>query len=86
MALVTFISFLVIIQAEALVKAQQDVGETMGQLGRVFIKLTKLETEEAIYNSQRTRAADIKCVAVATVKAGRLYRELNAQIVKHLVK
>ncbi|OAY85729.1 Sorting nexin 2B [Ananas comosus] len=71
-------------QAEALVKAQQDVGETMGQLGRVFIKLTKLETEETIYNSQRTRAADIKRVAVATVKAGRLYRELNAQIVKHL--
>ncbi|KAJ0978345.1 hypothetical protein J5N97_013819 [Dioscorea zingiberensis] len=71
-------------QAEALVKAQQDIGETMGELGLAFIKLTKFETEEAIYDSQRIRAADAKCVATAAVKASRLYRELNAQTVKHL--
>ncbi|CAH9069713.1 unnamed protein product [Cuscuta europaea] len=73
-------------EAEALVKAQQDIGETVGQLGLAFVKLTKFETEEAIYDSQRTRAADMKNVATASVKASRLYRELNAQTVKHLDK
>ncbi|KAK8596565.1 hypothetical protein V6N13_001181 [Hibiscus sabdariffa] len=71
-------------QAETLVKAQQDMGETMGELGLTFIKLTKFENEEAMYNSQRVRAADMKCVATAAVKASRFYRELNAQTVKHL--
>ncbi|KAI3470928.1 hypothetical protein Pfo_027591 [Paulownia fortunei] len=73
-------------QAESLVKAQQDIGETMGQLGLAFVKLTKFETEEAFYDSQRARAADMKNVATAAVKASRLYRELNAQTVKHLDK
>lgn len=58
----------------------------MGQLGLAFVKLTKFESEEAIYDSQRARAADMKNVATAAVKASRLYRELNAQTVKHLVK
>ncbi|XVE58958.1 hypothetical protein DITRI_Ditri05aG0004900 [Diplodiscus trichospermus] len=35
-------------QAETLVKAQQDMGETMGELGLAFIKLTKFENEEAM--------------------------------------
>ncbi|KAJ4779210.1 sorting nexin [Rhynchospora pubera] len=70
--------------AETLVKAQQDIGETMGELGLAFIKLTKFETEEATFESQRTRAAEMKKVATAAVKASRLYRELNAQTVKHL--
>ncbi|KAJ8537235.1 hypothetical protein K7X08_035636 [Anisodus acutangulus] len=73
-------------QAESLVKAQQDIGETMGQMGLAFVKLTKFETEQAVYDSQRTRAADMKNVATASVKASRLYRELNAQTVKHLDK
>ncbi|KAI3458487.1 hypothetical protein Pfo_015150 [Paulownia fortunei] len=73
-------------QAESLVKAQQDIGETMGQLGLAFVKLTKFETEEAIYESQIARAEDMKNVATAAVKASRLYRELNAQTVKHLDK
>ncbi|XP_052186355.1 sorting nexin 2B-like [Diospyros lotus] len=73
-------------QAESLVKAQQDVGETMGELGLAFVKLTKFESEEAMYNSQRERAADMKNIATASVKASRLYRELNAQTVKHLAK
>lgn len=72
-------------QAEALVKAQQDMGETMGELGLAFIKLTKFETEEAVYNSQRIKAADTRSVATAAVKASRFYRESNAQTVKHLV-
>ncbi|KAE8688819.1 Sorting nexin 2A [Hibiscus syriacus] len=72
------------LQAEALVKAQQDMGETMGELGLTFIKLTKFENEEAMYNSQRVRAADMKCLATAAVKASRFYRELNALTVKHL--
>ncbi|ESW14095.1 hypothetical protein PHAVU_008G252600 [Phaseolus vulgaris] len=71
-------------QAESLVKAQQDMGETMGELGLAFIKLTKFENEEAILNTQRVRAADMKGLATAAVKASRLFRELNAQTVKHL--
>ncbi|KAJ6850025.1 sorting nexin 2B-like [Iris pallida] len=71
-------------QAEALVKAQQDIGETMGQLGLTFFKLGKFETEEALYNSQRTRATDFKRLATAAIRASRSYRELNAQSVKNL--
>ncbi|XP_038721877.1 sorting nexin 2B-like isoform X1 [Tripterygium wilfordii] len=71
-------------QAESLVKAQQDMGETMGELGLAFIKLTKFENEEAVFNSQRVRAADMKNFATAAVKASRFYRELNSQTVKHL--
>jgi len=73
------------LQAEALVKAQQDIGETMGELGLAFVKLTKFEIEEAVYECQKIRAADMKNMATAAVKASRLYRELNAQTVKHLV-
>ncbi|KAK3139052.1 hypothetical protein QOZ80_5AG0377110 [Eleusine coracana subsp. coracana] len=71
-------------QAEALVKAQQDMGDTMGALGLAFIKLTKFETEEAMYDSQRIRAADSKCIATAAVKASRACRDLNAQTVNYL--
>ncbi|KAG5064435.1 Sorting nexin 2B [Glycine max] len=71
-------------QAESLVKFQQDMGETMGELGLAFVKLTKFETEEAIFESQRVRAADMRNVATASVKASRLYRELNTQTIKHL--
>lgn len=74
------------LQAETLVKAQQDIGETIGELGLAFVKLTKFETEEALFDSQRVRVADMKNVATATVKSSRLYRELNSQTVKHLVK
>ncbi|KAL4576100.1 hypothetical protein LXL04_012188 [Taraxacum kok-saghyz] len=73
-------------QAETLVKAQQDIGETLGQLGLAFVKLTKFESEEAMFNSQKVRAADMKNVATSAVKASRLYRELNAQTVRHLDK
>ncbi|KAL5126683.1 Sorting nexin 2B [Glycine soja] len=71
-------------QAESLVKFQQDMGETVGELGLAFVKLTKFETEEAIFESQRVRAADMRNVATAAVKASRLYRELNTQTIKHL--
>ncbi|KAL6126801.1 hypothetical protein ACLB2K_074846 [Fragaria x ananassa] len=73
-------------QAELLVKAQQDMGETMGELGLAFVKLTKLETEGAMFKSQTARATDMKNVATAAVKSSRLYRELNSQTVKHLDK
>ncbi|XP_031498049.1 sorting nexin 2B-like [Nymphaea colorata] len=73
-------------QAEGLVKAQQDIGETMGELGLAFIKLAKFETDVATFNSQRVRAADTRQVATAAVKASRFYRESNAQAVKHLDK
>lgn len=72
------------LQAESLVKFQQDMGETVGELGLAFVKLTKFETEEAIFESQRVRAADMRNVATASVKASRLYRELNTQTIKHL--
>lgn len=68
-----------------MVKAQQEMAEIMGELGLAFIKLTKFESEQATSNTQRVRAADMKNVATAAVKASRLYRELNAHTVKHLV-
>ncbi|XP_020591441.1 sorting nexin 2B-like [Phalaenopsis equestris] len=71
-------------QAESLVKTQHDLGEAMGELGLAFIKLIKLENDEAIYASQRVGAADAKIVATAAVKASRFYRELNSQTIKHL--
>ncbi|XP_073057714.1 sorting nexin 2B-like [Primulina eburnea] len=71
-------------QAESLVKAQQDIGDTMGELGLSLIKITKFNSEHAELNTQRTRAADIKNVAITAIKSSRLYRELNSQIVKHL--
>ncbi|KAK4374991.1 hypothetical protein RND71_005668 [Anisodus tanguticus] len=71
-------------QAESLVKAQQDMGDTVGELGLAFIKLTKFENERATVNTQRERAADMRNVATAAVKTSRLYRELNSQTVKHL--
>lgn len=77
--------FFLFLQAESFVKAQQEMGEIMGELGLAFIKLTKFESEQATSNAQRVRAADMKNVATAAVKASRLYRELNAHTVKHLV-
>ncbi|KAK1271736.1 Sorting nexin 2B [Acorus gramineus] len=71
-------------KAEALDKAQQHIGQTMGELGLAFIKLTKFENEEAVYNSQRVRAANTKNVATSAIKASRFYRESNTQTVKHL--
>ncbi|XP_074378731.1 sorting nexin 2A-like [Apium graveolens] len=68
------------------IKAQQEIGETMGQLGLAFVKLTKFEADEAMFNSQKVRSADMKNLSTANVKANRLYRELNAQTVKHLDK
>ena len=62
------------------------MGETMGALGLAFVRLTKLETEEAMYDSQRIRAADSRRVATAAVKASRACRDLNAQTVKYLVE
>lgn len=64
---------------------QQDISETMGELGFAFVKLTKFEFEEALYECQRTRATDMKTLAMATAKASRFYRNLNLQTVKHLV-
>ncbi|KAL3518006.1 hypothetical protein ACH5RR_020595 [Cinchona calisaya] len=71
-------------QAESLVKAQQDMGDTMGQLGLALIKLSKFENEEAVLNTQRIRAADMKNVATTAVKVSRYHRGLNAETVKYL--
>ena len=62
------------------------MAETMGALGLAFVRLTKFETEEAMYDSQRIRAADSRRVATAAVKASRACRDLNAQTVKYLVE
>uniref|UniRef100_A0A6V7QRQ3 Sorting nexin/Vps5-like C-terminal domain-containing protein n=1 Tax=Ananas comosus var. bracteatus TaxID=296719 RepID=A0A6V7QRQ3_ANACO len=71
-------------QAETLAKAQQNIGETMGNLGLAFMKLGKFETEETTCSSQRIRAAEIKKFATAALKASRLNRGFNANIVKYL--
>lgn len=61
------------------------MGDTIGELGLAFIKLSKFENERATVNTQRERTADMRSVAAAAVKASRLYRDLNSQTVKHLV-
>ncbi|GAB4824320.1 Sorting nexin 2B [Ancistrocladus abbreviatus] len=71
-------------EAEVLVKAQQDIGDTMGELGLTFIKLTNFENEKVVQNTQKLRAADMKKVATAAIKASRVYRELNAKTVQNL--
>lgn len=73
-------------QAELFVKAQQDMAETMGEFGLAFIKLTKFENQQAVLDTQTKRAADMKNLATAAIKASRLYRELNSHTVKHLDK
>lgn len=73
-------------QAEALVKAQQDMSETMGEMGLTFFKLSKFETEGAVYESQRIRATDFKHLATAIIRASRAHRESNALTMKHLDK
>ncbi|KAJ7568601.1 hypothetical protein O6H91_01G039700 [Diphasiastrum complanatum] len=71
--------------AELLVKAQQEDGEVVGELGLALIKLAKFEIEEATQSAQKVHALDLKRIATAAVKASRFYREANAQSVKHLV-
>jgi hypothetical protein len=71
------------VQAEVLVKAQQEVGEVMGELGLAFIKVAKFEMEAGF---TPVHAADAKCVATGAVKASRFYRECTAQCVQHLVR
>ncbi|KAL8172335.1 hypothetical protein V2J09_024139 [Rumex salicifolius] len=71
-------------QAEGLVTAQQELGQTMGELGLMFMKLVKFENQEAVLESQRRRAADMKNVATATIKTSRLYRSLNDKTASHL--
>ena len=57
----------------------------MGELGLAFIKLAKFEAEKSLLNAQRTHIADTKWLGIASVKASRLYRDANAQSMKHLV-
>ncbi|XP_078181407.1 sorting nexin 2B-like [Carex rostrata] len=71
-------------QAEALVKAQQDMGETMGEMGMTFIKLSKFETEQSKWESQTLRADVTRQFALTAVKVSRLQRALNSQTVTHL--
>ncbi|KAJ7547927.1 hypothetical protein O6H91_08G110100 [Diphasiastrum complanatum] len=71
-------------KAEALVKAQEEMSEVMGELGLAFIKLGKFESEQAISNVQRSHASNVKAFATASVKASRFSREANIQGVKQL--
>ncbi|XP_022859238.1 sorting nexin 2B-like [Olea europaea var. sylvestris] len=64
-------------QAESLVKNHHDMGETMGQLGLAFVKLTKFESEEAIYDSQRARAADMKNVILTNISLPSLQSQID---------
>ena len=57
----------------------------MNDLGLAFMKLSVFEADEAVLDSQRERASDMKKVATCAAKSGRSYQELNKQTVKHLV-
>ncbi|KAL5231280.1 hypothetical protein ABZP36_030056 [Zizania latifolia] len=71
-------------QAEALVKARDDLKTTMAHLGMTLIKLAKFEREQATCSPQRRRAADINNFAKSIVKFSRSQTKLNSEIVKHL--
>ncbi|KAG2618631.1 hypothetical protein PVAP13_3NG079707 [Panicum virgatum] len=71
-------------QAEALVKAQDDLRETTGHLGMTLIKLAKFEREQATCNSLRRRAGEIHNFANSVLKMSRSQIKLNSEIVKHL--
>lgn len=71
-------------QAEALVKAHDDLRATTAHLGMTFVKLAKFERGQVTCSSQRSRAADINNFANAVVKVSRSQTKLNAEIVKHL--
>ncbi|KAG2626840.1 hypothetical protein PVAP13_3KG483508 [Panicum virgatum] len=71
-------------QAEALVKAQDDLRETTGHLGMTLIKLAKFEREQATCNSLRRRAGEIHSFANSVLKMSRSQIKLNSEIVKHL--
>ncbi|KAL2897413.1 Sorting nexin 2A [Bienertia sinuspersici] len=76
----------VIEEDKEFLEKKEKLTDLESQLSNVSQELTKFELEEAVYESQRTRAADMKNMATAAVKASRLYRELNSQTVKHLDK
>lgn len=61
------------------------MSDTVGAFGLSFIKLTKFENQQAVLDTQTKRAAHMKNLATAAIKASRLYRELNSSTVKHLV-
>ena len=61
------------------------MGETMGEMGMTFIKLTKFETEQSKWESQTLRADVTRQFALTAVKVSRLQRALNSQTVTHLV-
>uniref|UniRef100_A0A0A9G5V2 PX domain-containing protein n=2 Tax=Arundo donax TaxID=35708 RepID=A0A0A9G5V2_ARUDO len=71
-------------QAEALVKAYDDLRATTGLLGLSFIKLAKFEKEQATCSSQKRRAVDINNFANAVIRVSRSQTKLSAEIVKHL--
>ncbi|KAG8085909.1 hypothetical protein GUJ93_ZPchr0010g7777 [Zizania palustris] len=71
-------------QAEALVKARDDLKTTMAHLGTALIKLAKFEREQGTCSPQRRRAADINNFAKSIVKFSRSQTKLNSEIVKHL--
>ncbi|KAK3165838.1 hypothetical protein QOZ80_1AG0038410 [Eleusine coracana subsp. coracana] len=71
-------------QADALLKAYDDLRTTTGLLGLSFIKLTKFEKEQATCSSQKRRAADINIFANAVIRVSRSQKNLHAEILKHL--
>lgn len=71
-------------QAEAFVKAFDDLRSTTGLLGMSFIKLAMFEKEQAACSSQKRRAADISNFASAVIRVSRSQTKLNTEIVKHL--
>ncbi|XP_006654538.3 protein RETICULATA-RELATED 5, chloroplastic-like [Oryza brachyantha] len=71
-------------QAEALVKARDDLKTSTAHLGMTLIKLAKFEREQATCSPQRRRAADINNFGNSVVKFSRSQAKLNSEIVKHL--
>ncbi|XP_057817322.1 sorting nexin 2A isoform X1 [Cryptomeria japonica] len=71
-------------RAESLVKSQQELGETLGELGLAFIKISKSKSAESISNTHTVYARNAKFIGTAAVKHSRFIREANARAVNKL--
>ncbi|XP_024516111.1 sorting nexin 2B-like [Selaginella moellendorffii] len=68
-------------QADAFTKAQKNLASVLGDVGLSFMKLAKLETQQA---PNKPHGADVRRLATAVVRSSRGQRASNAQAERHL--
>ncbi|GAQ79708.1 Sorting nexins and related PX domain-containing proteins [Klebsormidium nitens] len=71
-------------KAEALTKAQQELGEVTGELGLAFVKIAKFEEEPGTSQQQKVHAVESRRLGHAAIRTSRLCRTATAQTVNQL--